>query len=371
MTFSLQEGVVVDTNDPQQMGRVKVWIPSTDGDNYDLEALPWATYLTPFGGQTRDYPAGPESTVTKGLVSYGFWGVPKAGALVVVGFLYNDPNKRVYLGSYFRDHGNRSLPAGRNRSDISKTPVSDTFDPIEPQTSNLNAQFRGEFTASEAQTRGVYERQVAQDKTIKDGTEGYQGDLITPVDENKVSQYDPQTYVLTTPGRHSLVFQDNPKNGRVRIKTSAGHQIILDDANERIYVSTCRGNSWFEMDQDGRIHVYGADSISFSTGGNFNVTAVGDINFAAGGNVNVQSSAEVKIGSCSGTHISGSTINLESAGDFNILSAGSLLQTASAIHLNGPSATGATCPDAPDTIPTHEPWTRADSQGQRNANWKP
>lgn len=367
----LMEGVVVDTSDPQQMGRVKVWIPALDGDNYDIINLPWATYLSPFAGQTRDYPAGPNSATTQGFHSYGFWAIPKMGALVIVGLLYNDPNRRVYMGSYFRDHGNRSLPVGRNKPELAQAPVSDTFSPVEPQTSNLNSQFRGQLTASEAKTRGAYERQVAQDKTDKDGSEGYQADVIVPKDEKGVPQYDPQTYVLTTPGRHALIFQDNPENGRVRIKTAAGHQVILDDANERIYVSTCKGNSWFEMDQDGRIHVYGADSISVSTGGDFNVTAVGNFNVAAGGDVNIQAAGTTRIAACSSLNLSGSGVNIESSAKFNILAAGNLMQTAPQIHLNGPDASSAECPEAPSTVPTHEPWTREASKGARNKNWKP
>lgn len=364
MTPGLMEGVVVDTNDPQQMGRVKIWIPALDGDLYKIEALPWATYVSPMAGQTRDYPAGPGSVKTSGLVSYGWWSVPKAGALVIVGLLYNDPNRRVYMGSYFRDHGNRSLPQGRNRSDISNVPLSDTFEPVEPQSENLKAQFRNQLDKSEAKTRGVYERAVAQDKTDKDGTEGYQKDLIDS------AQLDPQTYVLTTPGRHALVFQDNPETGRVRVKTAAGHQIILDDANERIYVSTSRGQSWFEMDQDGRIHVYGADSISFATGADFNVTAVGDFNVNAGGDVNVQAGGSMKLAACGSTHVSGAGVNLESTAGFNILAAGDLLQTASNIHLNGPGAESAECPEAPPVVPTHEPWERDASKSARGKYWK-
>lgn len=368
--LGLMEGVVVDTNDPQQMGRIKIWVPGLDGELFEIEDLPWATYMSPLAGQTRDYPAGPGATKTSGFMSYGLWAVPKSGALVVVGFLYNDPNRRVYMGSYFRDHGNRSLPVGRNRVDLAPIPVSDTLDPVEPQTANLNAQFRGDLTASEARTRGAYERAVAQDKTDKDGTEGYQQDLIDPKNKQGDPQYDPQTYVLTTPGRHSIVMQDNPSNGRVRIKTAAGHQVILDDANERIYVSTARGASWFEMDQDGRVHLYGADSISVSTGGDFNLTAVGDINLNAGGDVGIQAGGALRLAACSSTSVSGNGVNIESAGSFNILAAGTLLQTAPNIHLNGPRAEAAECPEAPSVVPTHEPWKREVSKSKRGQNWK-
>jgi hypothetical protein len=370
MAFGMMEGVVVDTNDPQQMGRVKIWVPAIDGELFEIQDLPWATYMSPLAGQTRDYPAGPESRKTSGFMSYGMWTPPKNGALVVVGFLYNDANRRVYLGSYFRDHGNRSLPTGRNRSDLASTPVSDTFEPVEPQTTNLKAQFQDKLTAPEARTRGAYERAVAQDKTEKDGTEGYQLDLIEPASAKKEPLYDPQTYTWTTPGRHSIIMQDHPDTGRMRLKTAAGHQVILDDANERIYVSTAKGNTWLELDQDGRVHLYGADSISISTGGDFNVTAVGDLNLNAGGNVGIQAGAAMRIAGCAKTSVSGNGLNLESAAEFSLKAGGDMKATAPNIHLNGPGADAAECPEAPSVIPTHEPWTRVASKLARGPKWK-
>lgn len=364
--MNLMEGVVVDVSDPQQMGRVKIWVPAVDGEMYKVENLPWTIFVSPLAGQTRDFPAGAEGSPAKGLVSYGWWAVPKKGALVIVGFLYGDPNRRLYMGSYFRDHGNRSMPAGRSRTDVGPGPVTDTLDPVQPSTSNLNAQFNGNLTASEARTRGAYERAVAQDKTIKDGTEGYQQSASTTDKE-----LDPQTYSLTTPGRHALIFQDNPSTGRVRIKTASGHQIILDDANERIYISTAKGNSYVELDQDGRIHVYAGSSLSLSTGGDFNVAAAGSINMQAGGAVNIQAGAALNLAGCAATNISGAGVNLESGAGFNILAAGDLLQTAPNIHLNGPGASAAACPTLPTTVPKHEPWTRAKSKQARNKNWKP
>jgi Type VI secretion system/phage-baseplate injector OB domain len=369
---NLMEGVIVDTNDPQQMGRVKIWVPAIDGDLYNIIDLPWATYVSPLAGQTRDYPAGPESNKTSGLMSYGWFAVPKTGALAIVGFLYGDSNRRIYLGSYFRDHGNRSLPAGRNRSDLGTSPLSDTFEPVQPQSNNLTAQFSGQLTASEAKTRGVYERAVAQDKTQKDGTEGYQTDLVDAKDSKTgKAQYDPQTYSLSTPGRNALIFQDNPSNGRIRLKTAAGHQIILDDANERIYVSTARGNSWFEMDQDGRIHVYAADSISISSGADFNFTGGGNFNIGVSGNINIQAGAQLKMAACAGINISGNSVNMESSTKFDILAVANLQVTAKNIHFNGPAASSALCPDKPSIVPKHEPWVRSASKKPRNKNWKP
>ena len=355
------EGVVIDTSDPQQMGRVKVWCPAIDGDGWKAESLPWATYVSPLAGQTVDYPAGPGGENAPGPASYGFWAVPKVGSAVVIGFMYGNRNQRFYLGSYFPDHGNRSLPLGRNSP---AGPQTDTLETMEPSVSSLKDQFQGNLTASEALTRGVYERQVAQALTEKDGTEGYQKGVAE-------AGLDPQTYCITTPGRHSVIMQDNPENGRVRIKTANGHQVILDDANERIYVSTAKGQTWIELDQDGRIHVYAGDSVSITSGGDFNVAAKGNLNLQAGGNVNVSATGYARISACKDVSLSGDDdVNLTSGAKMNLKAAGDILQTGSNIHLNGPGAATAPCATAPNVLPAHEPWTRKASKAKRNKYWK-
>lgn len=363
----LIEGVVVDTADPQEMGRIKVWCPAVDGELPKLEVLPWATYMSPLAGQAHDYPAGGGASRSEGPVSYGFWAIPKLGAQVVIAFLYGDVNQRIYMGSMFRDHGNRSLPAGRNTS---AAPVSDSNDKIEPQTSNLGAQFQGKLDASEARTRGAYERQAAQALSTKTDAEGYNRRVIKAADPT-AGLLESQLYCWTTPGRHAIIMQDNPSNARVRLKTAEGHQIILDDANERIYVSTSRGRTWIELDVDGHVNIYAAESISMSAGKDFNIEALGNINLSAGGNVNIAGGGHARISACSDVSLSGDGgINLTSGGTFNVLAAGTLLATGSEIHLNGPGAATAPCADKPSITPSHEPWTRAPAATKRGSNWK-
>lgn len=361
MSTTFVEGIVVDTSDPQQMGRVKVHCPAIDGETVDAKNLPWVMYVSPLAGQTIDYPGGTSGGRADGPSSYGFWAVPKVGSLVIVGFLYNDYNLRFYVGSYFPDHGNRSLPAGRNSSN---GPISDILEPIEPASSNLKAQFGGKLDVSEALTRGAFERQVAQARTEKDGTEGYQKGVVE-------SGLDPQTYCITTPGRHSIIMQDNPATARVRIKTAEGAQVILDDANERIYVSTAKGKSWLEMDQDGHVHVYAAESYSVTTGGDFNVSAKGNINLHAGGNLNLAAVGHGRLSACADISLNADTsVNIQSGSQMNLLAGASIIQTGSEIHLNGPSASEAACADRPGIVPQHEPWSRPATKGARNKNWK-
>lgn len=365
---NLVEGIVVDNSDPQEMGRVRVWCPSKDGegDSTKIKSLPWARYMSPFAGQADGFQGGSRGGQPTGPVSYGFWGIPKLGATVVVGFLYGDENQRVYLGSLYPTHGNRSLPVGRNSAGA---PTSDSFDEIEPQLSNLTAQFGGDLSSSIARTRGAYERQVAQAATQKTTEEGYQPRVRT-AGEEAVGDLDPQTYCLTTPGRHSLIFQDHPTTARVRIKTADGSQIILDDANERIYVSVARGKTWLELDRDGHVHLYAAESISMSAGKDFNLQALGSVNISAGKNVNIGASGHARITACSDLSLSGKGMNITSEAAMDILAAGTILQTGSAIHLNGPGAATAPCATGPTIVPSHEPWDRPASTDVRGPNWR-
>lgn len=365
---SLVDGVVVDTSDPQEMGRFKVWCPAIDGQDPVIDDLPWVTYISPLAGQAYEYPAGGSGAKSVGPVSYGMWAIPKLGARVIIGFLYGDHQQRLYMGSFFRDHGNRSLPVGRNSEGA---PQSDSYEAIEPQESNLKAQFQNDLANSIAQTRGAYERQAAQAADQKSNTEGYSSRVVEIDGDQQPGPYDSQTYCITTPGRHSVIMQDNPKFARVRIKTAEGHQVILDDANERIYVSVAGGKSWIEMDADGHVHLYGAESISMSAGKDFNIQALGNVNIAAGENVNISAKGYGRISACNDISLSGdSGVNLTSGAGFNILASGNLLQTASNIHLNGPSASEAPCATGPSIIPGHEPFERPVSKINRNKNWQ-
>lgn len=283
----IMEGQVVDTADPDQMGRVKVWITSLDGEDFDIDQIPWAEYASPFAGFTVEYPAGENQTPNHSHAAYGFWAIPKIGATVLVFCLNGSPTSRFFFASTLRMHRNRSLPAGRNTDFNGKQgPWGDAGDgtgnlnPIQPAFANLQTQFQGKTSQSEAITRGAYERAVAQAGN-KDGKEGYAPNAADP------TYLDPQTYCLVTPGRHALIMQDDPKFSRMRLKTAEGHQIIFDDANERIYMSTSKGNTWVEMDQDGHVNIYGSKSISLRAGEDINMYADGNINMDAGKGINM------------------------------------------------------------------------------------
>lgn len=282
----ITDGIVKDAEDPQQNGRIKIWCPALDGETYEAELLPWAEYATPFGGVTNDFSAGRNKTETSGPVSYGFWALPKVGAQVLVFLLNGDPNRRFYFASVFGLHRNRSIPAGRNKNPNENPPpqgpFSDTYEPLQPAYDNLRTAFQNKVSSPQAKSRGAFERQVAQDVTEKDGTDGY---APNPVDGKYL---DSQSFCFVTPGHHVFLMDDAPDNCRIRLKTCEGNQVIIDDTNERIYISTAKGKSWVELDEDGHVHVFGSQSLSMRAGKDVNIFADKNVNIEAGNDVNIK-----------------------------------------------------------------------------------
>ena len=73
-----------------------------------------------------------------------------------------------------------------------------------------------------------------------------------------------------------------------RVRTRTGHQILLHNSEDLIYIGNSRGTSWIELTSDGKIDIFAADSVSIHTQGDFNFRADRDINLEAGRNINVR-----------------------------------------------------------------------------------
>lgn len=302
---NLTIGTVVATNDPQQMGRVKIVCPHWgDSFKHAIADLPWATYVSPFGGQTSTLPRGPENDTSMGEVAYGMWAIPKIGTQVVVMCIDGDPRMRVYLGCIFNQLTTHTMPHGRFMYDDSPGlpegdshplgPFTSREQPIEPLHTNLRQAFNNTQDPNyEFRTRGAdyqvsgvrvdslnYVGSNVQDdiNAVYDGwssTQGYGVNRVnsTTDSEHTDKRYDSVTYSVVTPGFHAFSMDDRQENCRIRVRTTSGHQIIMDDTNERIYIATAKGNNWIEMDQNGNIDMF--------TTGRFSVRSNQEINFTS------------------------------------------------------------------------------------------
>lgn len=82
-----------------------------------------------------------------------------------------------------------------------------------------------------------------------------------------------------------------PQNELIRLRTRTGHQILMHNSEDLIYIANSRGTAWLEFTSDGKIDIYANDSISLHTDNDFNLSAERDINMEAGRNVNINASS--------------------------------------------------------------------------------
>jgi hypothetical protein len=150
-----------------------------------------------------------------------------------------------------------------------------------------------------------------------------------------------------------------PKDELLRFRTRTGHQILMHNSEDLIYIGNARGTAWIELTSDGKIDIFAEDSISIHTKQDLNIRADRDINMEAGRNINLRSierfhtesggDTEIIIGA-NGNITTAINMNIgtglanyiSAGGNTNILSGGSHFETASTIHMNGIPATPAT-----------------------------
>ena len=85
-----------------------------------------------------------------------------------------------------------------------------------------------------------------------------------------------------------------PYGESFRIKTRTGHQILLHNSEDLIYIGNSKGTAWIELTSNGKIDIFAEDSISIHTKNDLNIRADRDINLEAGRNVNIKATAEYK-----------------------------------------------------------------------------
>jgi len=117
-------------------------------------------------------------------------------------------------------------------------------------------------------------------------------------------------------GGHTFVMDDGDlenTNALVRLRTSKGHQIMMNDSENFFYIIHANGQTWIELGQEGTVDIYSTNSVNVRTQGTINLHADKDINMFAGGNINMKSNAATNIGAVT-------TLNMASQGDMTLYS---------------------------------------------------
>lgn len=310
VTNSTTVGVVVDTDDPLQQGRLRVFCPSHGDDPSKIHQLPWCVYVSPFGGVINSSEYERNGVTSEGAIAYGMWAIPDLGANVLVGCIDGDLRRRYWFGCIYDQQQTHTLFSGRfewSGGGEVNGPLSSNGKPIQPAYDNLREAFANKTNSPEYQSRVAEYTASAVSKTNSQQP-NQAGNIHLDQQQDEIAAAQEFSFVkpivgshgydysgfghvplkasrvvgLSSPGMHSITMDDRPFNNRTKWKSSSGHQIILDDSNERIYISTAKGGNYIEMDSSGNIDVYAKNRLSFHSDSDINFDATGSIRLTAG-----------------------------------------------------------------------------------------
>lgn len=375
--------VVTNHLDPTYMGGLEVVLKQgiTGSTVAKGAALP-VRYLSPFYGVTSiKFEGNNSSDFNDVQKSYGMWMVPPDyGSTVMVIFVDGDPNQGYWIGCVqdeFQNHMVPGIAATKNASitpeqkrkyGTSMLPVAEfnkstekltvpnpnkISKPVHPFAERLLAQGLIADTIRGVTTSGARREVPSQVFGIstpgpkdtsdgaKQGTIGSQnGGILTPVSRL---------------GGTTFVMDDGDVNGQnelVRIRTRTGHQILLHNSQDLIYIANGQGTAWIELTGNGKIDIYAEDSVSIHSKVDFNFRADRDVNIEAGRSVNINSFGTVDINCVedftlicdkdgkidfrnNGNIIGRSELRLQADGNLHLNAKSEMHQTAAAdLHIN-------------------------------------
>ena len=399
---------VVSHLDTQYMGGLEVELLRTGSGNSERsgEVVP-VKMISPFFGSTSRAFVGSDDDYNNTQKSYGMWFVPPdVGSLVVVIFINGtdgywiggvpDDNMNFMVpGIAATQHAttstnNARLPVAEYNKQLHSTPSdpSQFKKPVHPIAARMSTQgllgddIRGITTSSARRetpsmvfgisTPGPLDKSTAAKR-------GAIGKTESKVPNAFVSRLGGTTFVMDDGDAaflrkkpageagpiYAAVEQNEtdgnvgiPHNELVRIRTRTGHQILLHNSEDLIYIGNAKGTAWVELTSNGKIDIFAADSISVYSGNDINFTANKDINFnAVNGSINMSSHQNFYCTAGMNYEIKAGVDGKLSCGtNSNITAGGSHLETASEIHMNGPVASPAIAAFIPSRVPQHEPW---------------
>lgn len=363
------EAIVVSHLDPNYSGSLKVdllrknkagSLPERVGTTIEVK------YLSPFYGVTNYNNTTANDGFANTQKSYGMWFVPPdAGSKVLVTFAEGDISRGYWIGCIQDQYMNFMLPDSRASTQITtdatpgkykgkKLPVGEYNKRIESGVSKdpttfkkpynkdfteiLNSQGllddenRGTTSSSarrevpssvfgistpgpidkrQGAPRGLYGEAASKANVFVNRLGGF-----TFVMDDGDDKFIRKTPASEGPPEYANIEAGDtkgertiPHNEMLRLRTRTGHQILLHNSEDLIYIGNARGTTWIELTSNGKIDIYAEDSISVHTGQDLNFTAARDVNIEAGRNINARAQGRE----------SGGNIQLESKADTNIL----------------------------------------------------
>jgi len=328
------------------------------GDTSEEGQLFTARYCMPFYGVTDVRSNKKNDDYYSTQQSYGFWAVPPdPGTKVLVIFAEGSPNQCYWIGciqdeymnmmvpggypadkpsnivqeGIVSDFKDKSLPVGEFNKDIDGRVGNnpDKFPrPINPMMSTILAKqglyedvIRGLTTSSARRDipNTVYGMNTPGPLDKRDGApKGKYGETQNQIEHFRsrlggsaftmddgdptilrmgIAKENPATYydVENTPSNISKADVTIPFNEHIRLRSRTGHQILMHNSEDLIYIANANGTAWIEMTANGKIDFYASDSINLRTETDFNLKADRDINIESGMNINITAGKDYKL----------------------------------------------------------------------------
>jgi hypothetical protein len=333
-------GVVKNNLDPTRCGRVQVFIPEFGGNPDEPSNWRTVSYASPFMGYTStelqqtDNPSTAESF--DGVShTYGMWMVPPdIGIEVIVIFVAGDPARGYWLACVNSKLSRHMLPAMAGSPNVNIDNASKEAK-LSYQTGTRVPVV--EFNESKIDNstnpnfynipKPIHEVQYSRLKQQGLDTDTIRGTISSSSQRETPSH----VFGISTPGRptndpaddplyvsklnagtlnedyyrvksrkggHTFVMDDGSVLGvdqLIRLRTAAGHQILMHDTEQTIYISNAHGNSWVELSKDGSINVYSKSGFNLRSEGDINIHSDKNINLNAGGNIGIHSDINTNI----------------------------------------------------------------------------
>ena len=308
-------GIVKNNADATRGGRLQVFIPEFGGK--ETESSHWITVgcASPYMGAARQQKVRTDPSHSNEYLkvnhSYGMWFTPPdIGNHVLVTFVSGDINDGYWFACIMPDLSQHAIPAAGGSEYLE-----------EPKDPNLKEALKAppypcvEFNEENDKLRPGWTDFLKIPKPVHEGhvyrllEQGLEDDKVRGVISSSSQRESPsQVFGISTPGRegpnidpitqavtsrtggHTFVMDDGDQSGKdklIRLRTSGGHQILMNDEQKVLYIGNATGNIWMEFTGEGKLYLFGEDDISIRTKKNINLHADNDINMFAFNNINM------------------------------------------------------------------------------------
>jgi hypothetical protein len=322
-------GVVKNVLDPNNLGRLQVWISELGGNADDSNGWISVRYASPFLGSTNTQ-GGDQISKNKSekfsqvSQTYGMWMVPPdVNNKVLVTFANGDPNKGFWFACIFDRENHWAIPGnagGNPGTDFNPANIEDAD--VRSAVKKLGAEANlplAEYNryddgtnplkvVNETLAASYINQGLAKDPVRGPGRSSSQRDMPSAVfgfstpgrplaDPAITGVQTEKTY--TRRGGHSFTMDDGEAltgaGQGIRLRTASGHQILMDDAEGTLYINNRDGSCFLEMSSSGHLSIYAGGGINIRSRGDFNLHSDGSINFHATKDFNLRSEQKVLI----------------------------------------------------------------------------